>query len=172
MNVYDEFKTVWKRFEDLSRGKLIEKSRQSPLTAAAASIAVSAAATVWSDKYDPCGKWLGDLRRKNMAKAARIDEIVGRIDFIDPPPAKKISDFSVIGVSVLGAAVGAGVSSRIFHAGTLVSAASAVLPAAVLYPIMKKTQSEMDKSEEKRIIDQYMEQLGSVRGLILEVLDG
>lgn len=171
MNVYDEFKTVWRRFEDLSRGKLIEKSKQSTLNAAAARTAISAAASVWTDKYDPCGKWLNELRRENTTNAARIEDIVEHIDFIDPPPAKKLSDFSVIGVSVLGAAVGAGVSSRIFHAGTLVSAASAVLPAAVLYPIMKKTQSEMDKSEEKRIIDQYMEQLGSVRDLILEVLD-
>lgn len=100
-----------------------------------------------------------------------ILEILESIDFIDAPPAKKLSDLSVIGVSMLGAVVGAGVSSRVFHTGMLVSAASAILPAAALYPIMKKTQSEMYKFEEKRIIGQYMEQLDSVRGLILEVLD-
>ena len=36
MNVYGDFKPVWKRFEELSYGKLIEKSRQASLTAAAA----------------------------------------------------------------------------------------------------------------------------------------
>lgn len=171
MNVYDDFKTVWKRFEELSHGKLIEKSKQSALTAAAARTAVSAAASVWTDKYDPCGKWLGELRREDAKKASRILEIVENIDFIDAPPAKKLSDLSVVGISVLGAVVGAGVSSQVFHTGTLVSAAYAILPAAALYPIMKKTQSEVYRSEEKRVIGEYMEQLDSVRGLILEVLD-
>lgn len=171
MNVYDDFKTVWKRFEELSHGKLIEKSKQSALTAAAARTAISAVATIWTDKYDPCRKWLGELRREDVKKASRILEILESIDFIDAPPAKKLSELSVIGVSMLGAVVGAGVSSRVFHTGMLVSAASAILPAATLYPIMKKTQSEMYKFEEKRIIGQYMEQLDSVRSLILEVLD-
>lgn len=171
MNVYGDFKPVWKRFEELSYGKLIEKSRQASLTAAAAGTAVSTAATAWTDKYDPCGKWLGDLRKRDAKKAEQITKIVESIDFIEAPPAKRISDISVIGVPVLGALVGAGVSSRVFHAGIFAGAASAILPAAALYPIMKKTQSEMCKSEEKRLVGQYMEQLDSVRGLILEVLD-
>lgn len=170
MNVYGDFENVWKRFEGLARGKITEKSGQAPLTAAAAGLAVSTAAAVWTDRYDPCGKWLETLRSENAEKARQIAETLQSIELVEVPPEKQISDLSVIGVSAGGALVGAGISIKVFHAGMLGSAASTILPAIALYPIMKRAQSEKRKAAEKRLIEQYVGQLGSIRGLIMEIL--
>lgn len=171
MNEYGDFNHIWKGFEESARGKLIEKSKQSPLNAAAARIAVSAAAIAWTDKYTPCGKWLAELNAKDAQKARRISELVQSIDFVEVPPQKQISDLGVIGVSAGSAVIGAGISSHFFHTGVLGSAASAVLPAAVIYPIMKAAQSDMRRSAEKKLIEQYVGQLNDVRIVILEILE-
>lgn len=164
MNVYGDFENVWKRFEGLARGKITEKSGQAPLTAAAAGLAVSTAAAVWTDRYDPCGKWLETLRSENAEKARQIAEILQSIELVEVPPEKQISDLSVIGVSAGGALVGAGISIKVFHAGMLGSAASTILPAIALYPIMKRAQSE--KRRRRGLLSNMSDSSAAFAGLL------
>lgn len=171
MSSYGEFDSIWERFVSLCRGKIIEKAGQSPLTAAAARAAVAAASSVWADKYDPCGKWLSGLRESDAGKAERFMELVQSIEFVDAPVEKQISDLLVAGTAAGGAVVGAGVS-RLLGAALPVGVASAVVPALVLYPLMKGMQKQKREAAEKRLVEEYVGQLENVRRLAVEVLNG
>lgn len=164
-----DFESVWQRFTSLCRGKLVEKSGQAPLTTAAARTAVAAASTVWTDKYDPCGKWLNDLKIKDESKAKRIAELMESIEFVDVPCEKTISDLSIVGVTVGGAIAGAGIS-RAFKAALPVGVASTVLPALVLYPAMKSVQKTQRDNSEKNLVNEFVGQLENVRRIAEEIL--
>ncbi len=171
MSSYEEFEGMWERFVNLCRGKIIEKSGHAPLTAVAARSAVAAASSVWTDKYDPCGKWLSGLRESDADKAERITELMQSIEFVDVPEEKQISDFLVAGTAAGGAVVGAGVS-RLLGAALPIGVASAVVPALVLFPLMKGMQKQKKETAEKRLVDEYVGQLENVRRVAVEVLSG
>lgn len=162
------FESAWTRFSDLCLGKLIEKSGQSALTPAAATMAVKAAAGTWTD-YSECGDWIKQLRAVSSQKADRVLELINGVSFKDVAINAPISDAFISAAALGGSAIGAGVSSLLKWntAGVILSA---VVPAAVLFPSMKKLKSIQVENNRERLINGYMQQLSELKDRIEETI--
>ncbi|MCM1054742.1 MAG: hypothetical protein NC394_04380 [Bacteroides sp.] len=166
--MYNGFESAWTRFSDLCLGKLIEKSRQSALTPAAATMAAKAAAGTWTD-YSECGDWIKRLRAESPQKADRVLELIDGISFKEVEVSAPISDAVISAAALGGSAIGAGVSSLLKWntAGVILSA---VVPAAVLFPSMKKIKSIQVENNREKLINGYMQQLSELKRRIAETI--
>lgn len=171
MDILREFNIIWEKFLVLCRAKLIEKSKQCKLSTSAAEMSVKAAVSVWFDPYDTYGQWLKALEEDEPDAAKKVKNILQSIKFEDIPVQKGIPDSGVLGVTAGGAAAGAGIGAWLFHFGSLGTALSAVIPAAVIYPLMKGYQKTEKEKAEKKEVAKYMEQMSLVREEIEGVLN-
>lgn len=170
MDTIHNFDAVWKKFLFMCRAKLMEKSVQCPLSAAAAGMAVQDAASAWFDPYEACGQWLKQLEEEDLQAAEKVKEILQKIRLEEIPEKKEVSELGVLGVTVGGAAAGAGIGAWFLHLGTFGTLLSAAVPAAALYPAMKSYQKNEKEKAEKEGISEYLSQLSLVREEIEGVL--
>ena len=149
MDTMREFGTVWKKFMVMCRAKLMEKSKQCSLSASAAEMAIQDAVSIWFDPYEVCGQWLKSFEKEELQAAERVKNILHGIKFENIPKKNSLSDFGVLGVTIGGAAAGAGFGTWLFHLGTVGTVLSATVPAVVLYPSMKGIR-KLKKKKPKR----------------------
>lgn len=163
------FESAWKRFTDISRGKLIDKSEQSALTPAAAKMAVKSSAVIWTD-YSECGDWIKRLRSVSPEKADAVLKLIDGIRFEEIHIGKPIPDAAIPTAALGGSAVGVGLSS-LFKWNTAGIILSAVIPAAILFPSMKKIKSLQEEYNREKLINGYMEQLSVLKEKITETVE-
>lgn len=163
------FESAWNRFMDLSMGKLIEKSKQSALTPAAAKMAVKSAAGTWTD-YSECGEWIKRLRLVSPEKADAVLGLIDGISFEEIPVGTPMPDAAIPAAALGGSAVGVGLGSLLKWntAGIILSA---VIPAAILFPSLKKIKSLQTEYNRDKLINGYMEQLSVLKQKIIETVD-
>lgn len=171
MDTMREFGTVWKKFMVMCRAKLMEKSKQCSLSVSAAEMAFQDAASIWFDPYEACGQWLKCFEKEEPQAAERVKNILHGIKFENIPKKNNLSDLGVLGVTIGGAAAGAGFGAWLFHLGTVGTVLSAAVPAVVLYPAMKGYQKTEKEKAEKEEITKYMEQISLVREEIEGILN-
>ena len=170
MDHYREFESIWKKFLTLCRAKLMEKSRQCTLTASAAQMSIQDAMTVWFDPYDTCGKWLKDLEKEDFQAAKRIYSILQEWVVEGVPIKKGFPEAGVWGISAASAAAGVGIRFYGFHLGTVGLLLSAAVPTIVLYPAMKAYQKSEKEKNEKKLLNEYLNQLSLLEEQILTVI--
>lgn len=163
MDIANEFVNVWKKFMEMSRAKLIDKSKQGTLNAAAANMAVQEAVSLCLDPYHMFGMWLANVKSYDAAAAERIQSILYDIRFENQVVEKKITDLGVAGIATGSAVIGAGIAKYLFSCGTLGTVLSAVLPATFFYQSMKTQQKNEDVKIQKEMILMYLGQLELVR---------
>lgn len=171
MDTMREFGSVWKKFMVLCRAKLMEKSKQCSLSAPAAEMAIQDAVSIWFDPYEVCGQWLRSFEKEEPQAAEKVKNVLHGIKLENIPRKNNLPDLGVLGVTIGGAAAGAGFGACLFHLGTLGTVFSAVVPAIVLYPALKGYQKTEKEKAEKEEITKYMEQISLVREEIEGILN-
>lgn len=156
---------AWESYRTLCKGKLIEKRRQGPLSAAAATMALRAAEGPWGDPHSTCGSWLERLRAADARAAERVTEAVRGFSFIEVPvrPTRPTTG-EVAAVTVGGAAALAGLGAtadRLLGLGMGV-AGPAVAAAAGALLAGGAAQGVRDRARRAAgsdLLDAYLEQL-------------
>ncbi len=165
-----EFNQCWERFRLNVKAKLMEHSEDSRLKLSIANLALKDAGTGWLDEFDILGSWLKGLKKAQPAKAEKIERIIRyELSFQEAERDKGLADIASYAVPIGGALAGAGISV-LKRANFFVTAASIILPAAVLTPVMKKVKQNQEQEIDKKLIGKYMEQLNPFKEKILELL--
>lgn len=170
MSNISDFEKYWDKFTTKLRGMLMNQSQKQTLTYSIASIILSDAAVSWSLSYDECGIWLIKYTEGNPEKGELISQVLtGDMKFKEIPPKKDIPESANIITPLVGAILGGGIA-HILDANVFVQIASAIVPAALLYPAIKSVGNMVTENNKDGIIDEYMAQLEKYKKSVIVIL--
>lgn len=166
----NDFDHCWERFRVNVKARLMDRSKDAKLTLSLANLALKDAAAAWLDEYDILGGWLKKLKATRPMEAQELEKFLKyEMSFHEVEREKGIPELASYAVPIGGALAGAGISI-LRRSSVLVTAASMILPAAVLTPVMKTVKQNKEEEIDKKLIEGYLKQLELFKEKIYDML--
>jgi hypothetical protein len=166
----EKFESLWTNFLVLVKGKLINAANKQTLSPSLASLILADAAGSWASEYELNGRWLKKLNETDPQKGTLVSEVLlNDMKFTAVETKGELPLYYNYAIPVAGGLAGWGVS-MLCGAGKLVQAASAVLPALLLYPAVNTLRKNLNSANHEKAIADYVGQLEKYKNSVLSIL--
>lgn len=166
----EKFESLWTDFIILVKGKLISTASKQKLSTPLANLILSDAASSWNSEYEINGRWLNDLKKNDSPKAELVGDILlNDMHFDEIETKRELPAYFNFVIPVFGACTGCAVSMYLGY-GKLVQAASAIIPAVLLYPAVNTYRNRTNETNKDKYIENYITQLEKYKNSVVSVL--
>lgn len=166
----ETFEELWTDFLNLVKGKLITAAKRQTLSTALANLILSDAGGLWTDEYSIYGSWMVQLARNDSSKAELVKEILHEdMRFSDVEKSKILPTYCNYLIPGVGSCAGYAMSCY-FELGKIAQLSSVLLPAVLLYPVVKIFRYNQIGLAIDKCIESYMMQLDKYKNSVLSIL--
>lgn len=166
----EKFESLWKDFEALLRGKLINAANKQKLTTSLANLILREAALSWGSEYEINGKWLSKLKEMDSEKAELVNEVLLKdMKFDEIQRRSELPEYCSYVIPAVGACLGWGVSMAL-GCGKIIQTVSTIGSAILLYPAVAFFRKNQIETNKENNIALYMGQLDKFKNSIISIL--
>ena len=161
----------WSNFLSELRGKLLTTARTQELSLPLANLILSELASYWHSSSDVKGVWFTKYCETHIKEGQIISNILTNdLKFDTKENTTPMSNSTKCLLSIAGAVLGFGLSS-FFEVSKTVRAITILLPMLVTFPLLDAYQEKQKISNQKSMIDNYINQLKKFEMSICSIIN-
>lgn len=166
----EKFESLWDDFIVLVKGRLLTAAGNQTLSTSLANLILSDAASSWASDYDINGRWMKDIKMQDPKKAELISEVLlNDLRFSDVRIKGVLPEYCNYLIPAAGAVAGYAVGV-FFDYSKLWQGVFTLVPAVLLYPLVKHFRSNQHISNNENLVNLYVEQLIKYKNSIMSIL--
>lgn len=171
MQQISEFNRLWDDFMVKLKGQILKRSAEKMPSCKQLNMILEDCTLDWMTGETVCGRWFLGYESENPQKAQLIRQILLEdMRFQECESKQAIPRAAHIVVPAVGAAAGLALS-RVLHAGAVMQAASAIVPAVALSPAMKYVDTQLCSKNIQKLTKEYLLQMDVYYRSIISVLE-
>lgn len=164
------FERLWDDFIASYKGKLIHDANIQGLSFSLAKLLLEESCLGWLTGTEMNARWLDNLYKESPQKAEFIKEIIIN-DITLTEVSNNSASNKVYKYLIPACAGGAGYAlAKYIEFGTLGTALTTIIPACILYPVVKGRMGAKNDRQKQADIDEYVRQLDKYKKAIEAVL--
>ena len=172
MKYIEEFNKLWEDFMVKLNGQIMKRSAEKMPSCKQMNMILEDCVLDWVSQETVCGRWFLQFEAENAKEARLVREILLEdMHFQECESQRELPSAAKIVVPAVGAVAGLAVS-RALHAGTVIQAASAIVPAVALSPVMMQVEAQLRSNNTQKLTEEYLQQMDVYYRSILSVLEG
>lgn len=166
-----QFNKLWNDFMVKLNGQILKRSADGMPSIKQMNMILEDCALDWVTGETICGRWFLEYETENPNQGQLIRQILLEdMRFQECEAQPELPSAAHIVVPAVGAVAGLALS-RVLHAGAVMQAASAIVPAVALSPAMKYVDTQLSSKNTQKQTKEYLLQMDVYYRSIISVLE-